>query len=777
MKPKFIFSIAFLIASCTSKQLDSNNIPVPTVSIEGTQTSLAPLISTPQPTTTKSPVDKIFSLPTYGVYPNSTPTTIATPNYQAFNARLRDLDEKDYLILIENMHSYSYKHTPPFLGWWDESNFIASQEPVALAVQEYLYHYPESPYADRLHWQLAFNDIVNDTGEFGVGIPGNIYNDKWIVDELEKELNAGLMPDDLKTFLDQYWLEVEYYQPINNLFGDGKMAWFYVISPQVWAEEDAESNTDFFGHGGLFIAVRETEQGIYKIYTIDNSIGFVTGESSIFEISDFNKNGIPEIALNIWYHGGTMCGGNFRIYEYYDEGFKDLTNNEIEIYDCIDHYEYIQVDNRPGIRLTRFLDNAPFLFRWDGEYYRFYKREAVDAISELNISNTFEDQIIVINEILNSNPDKKFSLAEIDYLRFRLGVAYAMTGMSAEAQETFQGIVNAPADKSRTVYSDLSRSFLNSYSGDQSLFEACRRSREKLINLWAPYSPPQEIESKFGVAGDISTSYPIGLLRCFGNDVFSYLISKMPINITNLDEYLQKYGIKTFYSERVDINSDGMDNEWLVLYSDGLFVVALNEESYEIVDLDTRLFTEVTEQTKTNVVIKRWSDIKMPVIITTIDNEVELYTVSENFKPNSLVWGSAVSNFVLFDTDSLPSFSFDFIEPKPEVYYPTMPWEGYRWDVEQNKFQNDLFEYTIFVLKDTDKAVEMANNLIIKMDLWTKNQVDSWSFPRYYYLCGVAYELFGDNDRAAEIYWRLWHDYPESQYALLASYKLEPSAP
>ena len=30
----------------------------------------------------------------------------------------------------------------------------------------------------------------------------------------------------------------------------------------------------------------------------------------------------------------------------------------------------------------------------------------MDAISELNISNTFEDQIIVINEILKSNPDK-----------------------------------------------------------------------------------------------------------------------------------------------------------------------------------------------------------------------------------------------------------------------------------------------------------------------------------------------------------------------------------
>jgi hypothetical protein len=41
------------------------------------------------------------------------------------------------------------------------------------------------------------------------------------------------------------------------------------------------------------------------------------------------------------------------------------------------------------------------------------------------------------------------------------------------------------------------------------------------------------------------------------------------------------------------------------------------------------------------------------------------------------------------------------------------------------------------------------------------------------YLLGLAYELAGEVDRAAETYWILWRDHPESPYALMARAKIE----
>ena len=44
-------------------------------------------------------------------------------------------------------------------------------------------------------------------------------------------------------------------------------------------------------------------------------------------------------------------------------------------------------------------------------------------------------------------------------------------------------------------------------------------------------------------------------------------------------------------------------------------------------------------------------------------------------------------------------------------------------------------------------------------------------------IIGLSYELSGDQQKAAQIYWEIWHDFPDSHYALLARYKLEPVKP
>ena len=49
--------------------------------------------------------------------------------------------------------------------------------------------------------------------------------------------------------------------------------------------------------------------------------------------------------------------------------------------------------------------------------------------------------------------------------------------------------------------------------------------------------------------------------------------------------------------------------------------------------------------------------------------------------------------------------------------------------------------------------------------------------PRDLYLLAMAYEFAGDKTQAANTYWQLWHQYPDSEYALIAQAKLVAATP
>ena len=81
----------------------------------------------------------------------------------------------------------------------------------------------------------------------------------------------------------------------------------------VWEDEgNYPKSPDYFSRGGLFVVVHMSEDGRYELYLLKNALSFSGGASSVFSISDYNQNGITEIALNIVYHGGTICTGGLR---------------------------------------------------------------------------------------------------------------------------------------------------------------------------------------------------------------------------------------------------------------------------------------------------------------------------------------------------------------------------------------------------------------------------------------------------------------------------------
>jgi len=46
-------------------------------------------------------------------------------------------------------------------------------------------------------------------------------------------------------------------------------------------------------------------------------------------------------------------------------------------------------------------------------------------------------------------------------------------------------------------------------------------------------------------------------------------------------------------------------------------------------------------------------------------------------------------------------------------------------------------------------------------------------YSRLRYMLALSYELTGDEEKAIQTYWQLWHDHPGSAYAVLARARLE----
>ncbi len=157
-------------------------------------------------------------------------------------------------------------------------------------------------------------------------------------------------------------------------------------------------------------------------------------------------------------------------------------------------------------------------------------------------------------------------------------------------------------------------------------------------------------------------------------------------------------------------------------------------------------------------------------------DSLDVFTVNKDFEMNNVLQEWKLKSFDLPDSQSSPAIQLVYDTPAPDDYYPSVPWEGYRWDAESQTFKDDLLEYKLFVENDPKTAVEIAQAALPIWDRQAK-KFASWDADHHYYLAGLAYQMAGDDQKAAQIYWQLWHDYPESPYALIARAKLEPDKP
>jgi hypothetical protein len=406
---------------------------------------------------------------------------------------------------------------------------------------------------------------------------------------------------------------------------------------------------------------------------------------------------------------------------------------------------------------------------WDGEYYEFSRYESASLADKWWAARSFAEEAEIIEALLSAGNSEGFSPAQVDFLRFRLGIVYALNSGPPQAERVLQELVDHPADETRTVYSDFANNFLRYYSDDKSLLLACRKSRELFDTVTHSSDDEDEL---FGISLDFI--FGPGLLQCFDQDVFELLTAKIPVTVENVPSELRNYGAILYYAEKQDVNLDGITEEWLITFDNSVFVVVPNGNQYEAVNIGNFWYDESAYQYSTvEINIENWMGFQDPILTVRTDRELSILNIGDGYNSTELGSDFEVKS-VVFSSQSLwPEYQVFFLTPEPGEDYYGVPWSGYRWDSDHQKFRDDLIEYKLFVEHNPQEAVVLADQILPLLEEWKNIPDVRWWMPYRYYLIGLSYELLADQGKAAQIYWQLWHDFPDSHYARLAEFKLE----
>jgi hypothetical protein len=766
-----VFALIFL-ASCGPV----TPVAVATATLMATAThpvqATATPIITPTPPSTQTPVFSLPTMPPYYLVP--TPTPIATPQEESADFILKKMDEAHMAQLVAQMNHYSIENYSALGGWYSDGQFVASQQAVELAVQEYLYRYPDSPDAEQYRGQLAFIHAIDwETEKDGV--------DAWMISSIQKELNSNTVtPETLETFLDRYWFDLGFIRRIDNLFGDGKTAWFYEVVPQYWQDSERNANPDDkdanWGGEGLFFVVRENQANNFEVILLKSA--WYENESNIYEISDRNQNGLPEISLYIGAHSGTMCNGNLLVYEWNGQEFVELTQGAVQIADCGVEFSYFLDSGRSAIRAKQNFSTSEAAFAWNGEYYRFdrYLDDDLFNVWQSYYGNN-KSEAAILTKLLGSAESTKMNAGFANYLRFRLGVVYALDGRWDEATKEFMQLASSPTYSRNDIFPEMATRFLKYYE-QSDIYRACVET-DKLYQdvLIANQDSTGSLrEYFFKELFGISVDYAFDP-TCDGDDAFPLLVSSLSSGTKDLPSKLKQHSVSLAYIRKLDVNLDGQD-EWLVVTNPYLssFIVWADNDKYKV--CRAGLFDYDANLSALKISVEKWEVLPNPVMILTLPNEHTIVEIYKSFETKSLLdkyyRGGKISSVKMTNTDIAPLVQYTYSLPTSEIWYPPLPWSRFQWDARAQDFDEVSVEDLLFTEKNPETAVNLLVDALPLMEAWEKSiYTDKIEIPRFYYSAALAYELSGDEHRAAELYYYLWSKFPGSHYALMARFKLE----
>jgi hypothetical protein len=720
------------------------------------------------------------------------PTPLATPARDQKALHLKPWSESAALELVDKMLQYAIDDNLPRPAGINRFDYQEDQRPIQLAVQEALHRYPNTAAKEKLEWRLAFSDVVLDRPN----------SDEWILAQLETRLNAGeATPETMDAVLQPYGLQVKSVTPAKNLFGDQQPAWVILITLQ---------DRDY--SGGLFAALRQAPNGrwqLIKIYSRWNfNFGALAYQDSPLYLEDHTQDGVPEVILGYEQFNGSMsCASLTYLFQWQADHFAQLIDGLVA--DACFNYEeswmYGPADRRgiDSIDVTTYKSGSVISYVdhyvWNGERYELVSSaiappsgftNQVDWLNENLETGGYQAIIDSLLPKLAQAPGAGELPLERNYLWFQLGQAYALLDRSEAARQAFEQAsfdLNRPGKPLDEPIAEAARVYLGQYQRQETLYRACQATLKYMAQAaggtWPPDNWPQSgyFEKHWGFQPSFDF-LPLCSLRAALRTAFQRDFSAP---LAQLSKKLRDLGVEVLRFRQADVNGNGLAEGlllaatpaspsaadlWVLLNSSGKWVplsaVPLSNIWFEL------------PATPDEVVPPKITSLHTPDGQTII-----LVQQGKN------LFGFQIQNAV--EQAAVPRIEFLFTEASFDSYRVIQDRNHLELEfkyVNNNctpciyieRWKDGRFEYDF---PDEPQKAQVAAAESALLERWQPEaaiplliplaEIDWGEQPRELYLLGLAYEMAGRETLAAETYWQLQREHPESAYALMAQAKIE----
>jgi len=224
-------------------------------------------------------------------------------------------------------------------------------------------------------------------------------------------------------------------------------------------------------------------------------------------------------------------------------------------------------------------------------------------------------------------------------------------------------------------------------------------------------------------------------------DQIGELIAAQPFE--TIPTLLQDMGVPVVSFGKYDFDKDGTDEYWLFLesrVSDSLYLHILTQDNGDLIIHDIGSVSDMGP-----VTIKPLpTNIDVLLFKLQVGDEGE---IKFTYKRNPLTSEPVISwhyRYSRMYKDTLNMLAKDLVS-----------------GVVPNQLDTDILAIQQYLLDDCDNEIMLSY----------------YCYELYFsqYLLGLAYELSGDEINAVAAYLKLWRDYPNSPYAIMAQAKLQPS--
>lgn len=754
-------------------------------------TSQSPAVITP--TNTQSPT-QIPSSTVTAASPDlsdrlniHTPTPIATPEEPRSQYILKDWVDEDALDIIKTLDQYSAAVNISGPGPNSDFGYYLAQKPVRIAAMEFLARFSNSPLENDVRWRLALADSLLSTKS----------SDRWIVAQVERYLNAGLVQMDS---LDQAMAPHGF--QIKSLVSDPTAYVFLCggdVSPlNISGLIDHSEVQIIIVHAieqdvGLVIAVVREQSGNYRVIPIHSGdVVWGNGVCQTISAQDVTGDGKPEIIVSEGFASGSMQRDDVYIYQWKQDQFINVFQTTIFDFPYSVSFS-TGFDASTSIRMEYDYDLYRFIDTWNWAQDKFtYASKQV--IFPFKLEEIYNDVIHVAMET-GQYTDLEQQLSQMeypveleeqigsalkDYLTFELAMSQALLFRYEDARATLQTLIESPAHTELEVIPTSACKFLDFYHSKNDLYKGCVAAQTYYQDFLAQAVPKngQSIPSK-----SIPEGYFGPLTLCNPHIMFAEMVNSLAYaSPENVLAELNRYGVKFLYQEAVDLNDDG-ELDWLLVpdyQEDDYSFLWLFIKQDGIYQVDFVPFLVNGEFSPLHSRLIHLPKDEHPSLLINVGDELRLIRikfVDRKLVITNLSIASYVERFTVLQKGSF--FSVDVINNLQYPFLFDSYHEIFEWDPEKEQFiAQDYFEKMLFTSDQPQKIIsELSDAINHLQSINADKEILGFSISRLQYLLGLAYELSGDRDKAAETYYNLWLTYPDQPYAITSREKLQPINP